>query len=235
MAEPVSGTAAMPPGSTAAMPPGSTAAQPLDIIARHRILPVVVIDDAAQAGALGAALIRGGLPVAEITLRTPGALQTVRELAQLPGITVGVGSVVRADQVAEAAGAGAAFVVTPGLSQAVLHECRTCGIPVVPGVATATEIIAALDQGVSAVKFFPAEQSGGADALRAFAGPFPGVRFVPTGGINPRNAPAYLALPSVLAVGGSWMVPRSAMAAGDFATITRLTSDAIAATGAETR
>lgn len=220
---------------TAALPPDSTAAGPLEIIGRHRILPVVVIDDPAQAGMLGSALIRGGLPVAEITMRTPGALRAVRELAQLPGMTVGVGSVVRADQVATAAGAGAAFVVTPGLSRAVLDECRTCGISVVPGVATATEIIAALDQGVSTVKFFPAEQAGGAAALGAFAGPFPGVRFVPTGGLNPRNAPAYLALPSVLAVGGSWMVPRSAIAANDFDTITRLTTDATAATGADTR
>jgi 2-dehydro-3-deoxyphosphogluconate aldolase/(4S)-4-hydroxy-2-oxoglutarate aldolase len=220
---------------TAALPPERTATGPLDHIARHRILPVVVIDDPARAAGLGSALTSGGLPMAEITLRTPGALRAVSELAKMPGMTVGAGSVVRADQVAEAADAGAAFIVTPGLSRAVLDECRTCGIPVVPGVATATEIIAALDQGVSTVKFFPAEQAGGVSTLRAFAGPFPGVRFVPTGGLNLANAPEYLALPSVLAVGGSWMVPRPALADRDFATITRLTSDALRATGAATR
>jgi 2-dehydro-3-deoxyphosphogluconate aldolase/(4S)-4-hydroxy-2-oxoglutarate aldolase len=215
--------------------PDCTAAGPLEIMARHRIVPVVVIDDPAQAGALGSALIRGGLPLAEITLRTPGALAAVEELAQVPGMTVGVGSVVRADQVAEAAGAGAAFIVTPGLSRDVLDECQGRGIPVIPGVATATEIIAALDRGVSTVKFFPAEQAGGAGALSAFAGPFPGVRFVPTGGLNPRNVAPYLALPSVLAVGGSWMVPRAVMAANDFDAITRLTNDATRVTGAATR
>jgi 2-dehydro-3-deoxyphosphogluconate aldolase/(4S)-4-hydroxy-2-oxoglutarate aldolase len=216
-----------------AEPVTGVASGPLAVLARLRILPVVVIDDPAQAGALGDALRRGGLPVAEITLRTPGALRAVKEIAQVPQMIVGAGSVMRPAQVAEAADAGASFIVTPGLSRAVLDECAACGIPVVPGVATATEIIAALDHDVPVVKFFPAEQAGGAAALSAFAGPFPGVRFVPTGGLSPGNAPAYLALPSVLAVGGSWMAPRSAIAAGDFATITRLTAEAVAAaTGA---
>jgi 2-dehydro-3-deoxyphosphogluconate aldolase/(4S)-4-hydroxy-2-oxoglutarate aldolase len=206
-----------------------SAAGPLDVIASLRVVPVVVIDDPGQARPLGQALQRGGLPVAEVTLRTPGALRAVSEMAGLPGMTVGVGSVVRAAQVTEAAAAGAAFVVSPGLSRGVLDECRACGLPVVPGVATATEILAALDQGVSTVKFFPAEQAGGVGALSAFAGPFPDVRFVPTGGLNPANAPAYLALPSVLAVGGSWMVPRKAIANDDFDSITRLTAEAAAA------
>lgn len=203
------------------------AAGPLDTLSRYRILPVVVIDDRRQAGPLGMALERGGLPIAEITLRTPDALQAIRELASAPGMTVGAGSVLRPAQVGEAADAGAAFVVTPGLSRAVVDECRACGIPVIPGVATPTEILTALDHGVSTVKFFPAEQVGGIPALSAFGGPFPDVRFVPTGGLNPRNAAAYLALPSVLAAGGSWMVPRSAIAGHDFDKISDLTAAAV--------
>jgi len=218
-----------------AEPVTGPASQPLEKLAQLRILPVVVIDDPARAGALGAALERGGLPIAEITLRTPGALRAVKELAQVPGITVGVGSVVRAAQVTEAAAAGATFVVTPGLSRSVIDECQTCGIPVVPGVATPTEILTAIDHGTTTVKFFPAEQAGGIGAISAFAGPFPGVRFVPTGGLNPGNFLAYLQLPSVLAAGGSWMVPRSAIASGDFERISALAAQARQAAGAVTR
>jgi 2-dehydro-3-deoxyphosphogluconate aldolase/(4S)-4-hydroxy-2-oxoglutarate aldolase len=204
-------------------------AGPLQTLARLRILPVVVIDDPGRAAALGLALEQGGLPVAEITLRTPDALQALRELARVPAMTVGVGSVVRPAQVGEAVNAGAAFVVTPGLSRAVIDECRACGISAVPGVTTPTEILAALDQGVSTLKFFPAEQAGGVHALSAFAGPFPDVRFVPTGGLHPGNVLSYLALPTVLAAGGSWMVPRSAIARQDFDTISDLAADARAA------
>ncbi len=209
-----------------AEPVTGPASRALERLAQLRILPVVVIDDPAHAGALGAALERGGLPIAEITLRTAGALRAVKELSQVPGITTGVGSVVRADQVSEAAEAGATFVVTPGLSRSVIDECARCGIPIVPGVATPTEILTAVDHGVSTVKFFPAEQAGGVDALRAFAGPFPDVRFVPTGGLNPGNFLAYLELPSVLAAGGSWMVPRSAIASQDFERISALAAQA---------
>lgn len=220
-----------------AEPVSGVASEPLAALARLQILPVIVIDDPGQAGALGDALLRGGLPMAEITLRTPGALRAVRELAQVPGMTVGAGSVLRPAQVTAAADAGAAFVVTPGLSRAVLDECRACAMPVVPGIATATEILAAAERGVTTVKFFPAEQAGGIGALRAFAGPFPDIRFVPTGGLGPGNFLAYLELPSVLAAGGSWMVPRAAIAARDFDTITRLTAEATAAamTGAVPR
>lgn len=212
----------------------AAASGPLETLSRLRILPVVVMDDPAHAGALGDALQRGGLPIAEITLRTPGALRAVKELARLPGMTVGVGSVVRPAQVTEAVGAGASFVVTPGLSRAVLDECAACGIPVVPGTATATEILAALDHGVSTVKFFPAEQAGGGAAISALAGPFPDVRFVPTGGLNPENFLAYLQLPSVLAAGGSWMVPRSAIAGRDFERISALAAQARQSAGAVT-
>jgi 2-dehydro-3-deoxyphosphogluconate aldolase / (4S)-4-hydroxy-2-oxoglutarate aldolase len=208
---------------------------PLERLAQLRILPVVVIDDPAHAGALGAALVRGGLPIAEITLRTPGALRAVKGLSQMPGMTVGVGSVVRAAQVTEAADAGADFVVTPGLSRPVIDECKQCGIPIVPGVATPTEILTALDHGVTTVKFFPAEQAGGIGAVSAFAGPFPGVRFVPTGGLNPGNFLTYLQLPSVIAAGGSWMVPRSAIASQDFERISALAAQACEAAGAVTR
>ena len=203
----------------------------LELLARLRVLPVVVIDDAGAADGLGDALVAGGLPLAEVTLRTPDALEAVEEMARRPGLAVGVGSVVRPAQVGRAAEAGATFIVTPGLSRAVVAEARACGLPVVPGIATPTELLAAMDDGVTTVKFFPAEQAGGVAALRAFAGPFPHARFVPTGGLNPGNFLAYLQLPSVLAVGGSWMVPRSAIASQDFERITALAAQARQAAG----
>ncbi|RSM74157.1 keto-deoxy-phosphogluconate aldolase [Actinoplanes sp. ATCC 53533] len=195
----------------------------------HALVPVVVLDDPAAAHPLGQALVDGGLPVAEVTLRTPEALKGIQELAGHGGLLVGAGTVLTVEQVDLAVAAGARFVVSPGLSRAVVERCRAVGVPVLPGAVTATEVQAALELGLEAVKFFPAGTSGGPAAVAALAAPFAGVRFVPTGGIDAGNAGDYLALPSVLAVGGSWMVPRAAIKAGDFARVRELTSQAVAA------
>ncbi|MEU8242523.1 bifunctional 4-hydroxy-2-oxoglutarate aldolase/2-dehydro-3-deoxy-phosphogluconate aldolase [Actinoplanes missouriensis] len=176
----------------------------------HAVVPVVVLDDPGRAAALGEALAGGGLPIAEVTLRTPGALAGIAAMAENPDLLVGAGTVLTAAQAEAAVEAGARFVVSPGLSRAVVERCRALGVPVLPGVATATEVLAAADLGLDAVKFFPAATSGGAPAVAALAAVFADMRFVPTGGITAANAGEYLALPSVLAVGGSWMVPRDA-------------------------
>jgi 2-dehydro-3-deoxyphosphogluconate aldolase/(4S)-4-hydroxy-2-oxoglutarate aldolase len=182
----------------------------------HPVIPVVVIDDPGRAADLAAALVDGDLPIAEVTLRTPGALASIATMARHPDLLVGAGTVLTPQQATAAAGAGARFAVCPGLSRPVVDRCRALGLPVLPGVATATEVLAALDDGLDAVKFFPAETSGGAPAVAALAAVFGGMRFVPTGGITAVNAVDYLRLPSVLAVGGSWMVPRALLRDGDF-------------------
>jgi 2-dehydro-3-deoxyphosphogluconate aldolase / (4S)-4-hydroxy-2-oxoglutarate aldolase len=199
----------------------------LDAVVARRIIPVVVIDKADDARPLAAALIDGGLPIAEVTLRTPAAARAIAIMAAVDGMVVGAGTVIRADQVDEAVAAGAEFIVTPGLSASVVARCVALGIPVVPGVSTATEIIAALDLGLNVLKFFPAEACGGIAALRALAAPFSDVRFIPTGGLNTGNAASYLALPAVAAIGGSWMVDPAHVASGDFAAVGRLAAEAL--------
>ena len=201
----------------------------LAAITDRRLLPVVVLHDAAAAAPLADALVAGGLPVAEVTFRTPAAEAALRALSARADLLVGAGTVVHPDQVDRAADAGARFVVSPGLSAAVVHRCQARGLSVLPGVATATELLAALDLGIDVVKFFPAETSGGLAAVQALAGPFPDVRFVPTGGIGAAQLGSYLAHPAVLAVGGSWMVAPPLIAERDFAEITRLTVTAVAA------
>ncbi|HSF27398.1 MAG TPA: bifunctional 4-hydroxy-2-oxoglutarate aldolase/2-dehydro-3-deoxy-phosphogluconate aldolase, partial [Actinomycetes bacterium] len=176
-------------------------------LGEHRVVPVVVIDDAARAGAVADALVAGGLPVAEVTFRTAAAAEALRTMATRDDLLVGAGTVITAEQIEQAVAAGARFIVSPGLSRAVVRRAAELDVPVFPGVATASEVMAALDEGVSTVKFLPAETSGGVAAVKALAGPFPQVRFVPTGGIKAANALDYLALPAVVAVGGSWMVP----------------------------
>lgn len=203
----------------------------LPFIPHHRLVPVVVIDDRSTADALGEALMAGGLPVAEVTLRTPDALAALEQLARYSSLTVGAGTVVTAAQVDQAVDAGATFIVSPGVSAAVIRRGRERGVAVVPGVATATEIMAALDEGVDVVKLFPAHVLGGIPALLALAAPFPQVRFIPTGGVDAGNVVDYLALPAVLAAGGSWMVPRAAVAAGDAAALTRSVAAAVALIG----
>jgi 2-dehydro-3-deoxyphosphogluconate aldolase/(4S)-4-hydroxy-2-oxoglutarate aldolase len=199
----------------------------LERIAELRIVPVAVVEDAARAAPLGAALVAGGLPCIEETFRTAAAEQAVREAARNPDLLVGAGTVVRPEQVDLALAAGARFVVTPGFSPAVVRACQDAGVPVVPGVSTATEIQLALDAGLEVVKFFPAETSGGVPALKALSAPYSMMRFIPTGGISAANLRDYLALPSVVAAGGSWMVAPALVAAGRYDEIRRLTADAV--------
>jgi 2-dehydro-3-deoxyphosphogluconate aldolase/(4S)-4-hydroxy-2-oxoglutarate aldolase len=194
-----------------------------------RLVPVVVLDDAADADALAGALVAGGLPVAEVTFRTAAAADSIRAMGARGDILVGAGTVLTAEQVDQAVAAGASFVVSPGLSRAVVERCAELGVLALPGAVTATEIQAALELGLSTVKFFPAGTSGGPAAIKALAGPFGDVQFVPTGGVGPANLADYLAIPAVAAVGGSWMVPRERVKAGDFAGIQQLTAEAVAA------
>lgn len=202
----------------------------LTALCAARLVPVVVLDDAADADSLAAALVAGGLPVAEVTFRTAAAQDSIRAMSARGDILVGAGTVLTAEQVDQAVAAGASYVVSPGLSRAVVERCREHGVLALPGAVTATEIQAALELGLTTVKFFPAETSGGAAAIAALAAPFGGVGFVPTGGIGPKNLHEYLAIGSVAAVGGSWMVPRDKVKAGDFAGIAQLTADAVALT-----
>jgi 2-dehydro-3-deoxyphosphogluconate aldolase/(4S)-4-hydroxy-2-oxoglutarate aldolase len=197
----------------------------------RRVIPVVVLDDAGAAPALADALAAGGLPVAEVTFRTAQAAEAIAALARDTGLLVGAGTVVRAELVDRAVDAGARFVVSPGFSRAVVERCLDLGVPVVPGAVTASEVMAALEYGLEFVKFFPAEAAGGVAALGALAAPFPGVRFVPTGGITAGNAKDYLEHPAVAAIGASWMVAPALLAAGDFTEVTRRTAAVVALAG----
>jgi 2-dehydro-3-deoxyphosphogluconate aldolase/(4S)-4-hydroxy-2-oxoglutarate aldolase len=200
----------------------------LSALRSARVIPVVVLDDALAADALAGALVAGGLPVAEVTFRTAAAQDSIRAMAARGDIVVGAGTVLTVAQVDQAVAAGAQYVVSPGLSRAVVERCQEHGVLALPGAVTATEIQAALELGLTTVKFFPAGTSGGPAAIKALAAPFGHVSFVPTGGVDPKNLAEYLSLTSVAAVGGSWMVPRDLIAAGDFAAIRALTSDAVA-------
>jgi 2-dehydro-3-deoxyphosphogluconate aldolase/(4S)-4-hydroxy-2-oxoglutarate aldolase len=193
------------------------------------IVPVVVLDDAADARPLAAALLAGGLPIAEVTFRTAAAAGAIAEMAADPRMLVGAGTVLTTDQVDQAVEAGARFIVSPGFSDAVVRHCLDQGIPVFPGVATAGEVQRAFEAGLRTVKFFPAEAAGGLAALKAIGAPYTMMRFIPTGGIGPDTAAEYLRHPAVVAVGGSWMVARSLVAAGSFDEITRLAAAAVSA------
>lgn len=197
-------------------------------LASHRLVPVVVLDDAGDAAGLAEALVAGGLPVAEVTFRTSAAAEAIAVMAKRGDVLVGAGTVLTVSQVDEAVEAGASYIVAPGLSKAVVRRCQKVGIPVLPGAVTATEITRALELGLSTVKFFPAETSGGAAAIKALSAPFGGVKFVPTGGIGPKNVGEYLALECVSAIGGSWMVPKDLVRAHKFDEISALTRDAVA-------
>ncbi|RAZ30250.1 bifunctional 4-hydroxy-2-oxoglutarate aldolase/2-dehydro-3-deoxy-phosphogluconate aldolase [Microbacterium sp. SMR1] len=200
----------------------------LDQIARHRLVPVVVADTADEGLFIAAALAEGGLPVAEITFRTPAAPAAIEAIAERGDVLVGAGTVVSPAQVDTAVAAGARFLVSPGFHPAVADRAADLGVPLIPGAVSASEIMGALAAGITTVKFFPAETSGGLPALRALAGPFGDLRFVPTGGIDATNLDAYLAHPQVTAVGGSWMLPRTAVRARDAAAIARTASEAVA-------
>ena len=193
----------------------------------QRVIPVAVIDDPATAAPLGHALAAAGARVVEVTLRTEAAERSIAVLAERGDLLVGAGTVVRPEQVDAAKRAGAQFVVSPGLDARVVKRCRDLGVPAVPGVATASEVMAALALDFSLLKLFPAEACGGIALVRALSGPFPGVRFIPTGGISAANAGEYLRLGSVAAIGGSWMVAPALLAAGDYDAIARLTAEAL--------
>ncbi|MTK02379.1 bifunctional 4-hydroxy-2-oxoglutarate aldolase/2-dehydro-3-deoxy-phosphogluconate aldolase [Micromonospora sp. CP22] len=196
-----------------------------------RVLPVVVLDDAQLAEPLADALVKGGATAIEVTLRTAAGLDAIAALAARDDLTVGAGTVLTVEQAEQAIGAGARFVVTPGFAPAVVRACREAGVPVVPGAATATEIQMALDAGLNVVKFFPAQQLGGAAMIKALAAPFRNVRFIPTGGITAEVIADYLALPAVLAVGASWMVAADLIAGEQWDEITSRTRAALAAAG----
>ncbi|MER6343799.1 bifunctional 4-hydroxy-2-oxoglutarate aldolase/2-dehydro-3-deoxy-phosphogluconate aldolase [Streptomyces sp. NPDC001595] len=191
------------------------------------VVPVVVVADPADAVPLARALVAGGLPAIEVTLRTPGALEAIRAIAaQVPDAVVGAGTVITPEQVGEAVAAGARFLVSPGWTEVLLTAMRESGVPFLPGVSTTSEVVALLERGVREMKFFPAEAAGGTAYLRSLSGPLPQARFCPTGGIGPDSAPGYLALPNVGCVGGSWMLPADAVAARDWARIEDLAREA---------
>jgi 2-dehydro-3-deoxyphosphogluconate aldolase/(4S)-4-hydroxy-2-oxoglutarate aldolase len=198
----------------------------LDRIAQLRLIPMIVIDKADHAGPLADALVAGGLPVVEITFRTPAAGESIRALADRGDILVGAGTVLSIDKADRAIDAGAQFIVSPGTNPKVVEHILHRGVSVTPGVVTPTDIELATSLGVNTVKFFPAEQMGGTATLKALAGPYPTVRFIPTGGITPELLPKYLELPSVIACGGSWMAPRELLVAGRFDAIQALVEQA---------
>lgn len=193
---------------------------------------MVAIEDADSAPALGRALAKGGLPCAEITFRTAAAAEAIREMArECPEVLVGAGTVLTAAQAETAVGNGARFIVTPGFDPVVVDWCLANEIAVTPGVMTPTEINMALNKGLSLLKFFPAEAAGGIKTLKAIGGPYGGVKFIPTGGINPANLPDYLSLPMVHACGGSWLVKKQLIADGEFDKITVLATEAVELAG----
>ncbi len=200
-----------------------------ELLGDIRIVPVITVSDETVAVGLAQALVAGGLPVLEITLRTPAGLPAIKRIAdEVEGAIVGAGTVTTPAQLLAARDAGARFTVSPGCTEALLDAAGWAGGAFLPGAATATEVIRLLEHEITLMKFFPAEASGGTAALRALAGPFPGVRFCPTGGIGAELAPRYLGLSNVACVGGSWMVPGEAIARRDWAAIRALAAEASA-------
>jgi 2-dehydro-3-deoxyphosphogluconate aldolase/(4S)-4-hydroxy-2-oxoglutarate aldolase len=196
-------------------------------LAAVRIVPVIVIKDLAHAVPLAKALVEGGLTVLEITLRSPVALDAIAKIAaEVPNALVGAGTVTNANQFADAANAGAKFVVSPGLTEEVVRASRDHLVPILPGIATASDIMRGLGLGLDFFKFFPAETSGGAPAIKALGGPFPQVKFCPTGGVSPKNLASYLSLPNVVCAGGSWMAPSDLSAEGAFTQAAQLSREA---------
>lgn len=199
----------------------------IETLKSHKIVPVVAIGDSTKAEGLASALVAGGLPIAEVTLRTPSSLDSLKIIGENPNIFLGAGSLRTPADLSKVVGAGAKFAVSAGFSPAIAAEAARLDVPYFPGVATPTEILAALDAGLTALKFFPAETLGGVAALKAMSAPFPGISFMPTGGINLSNAKSYLENSAVLAVGGSWMVPQKLIDEGNFTEIEKLTREAV--------
>lgn len=192
------------------------------------VIPVIILDDVQKARPLAEALVAGGLPVLEVTLRTPRALQVIEEMAKVPGAVVGSGTVRSPLQMGHSVDAGAKFMVSPGASPRLLEAADEVSIPLLPGIGTPTEAMTAHEHGYYFLKFFPAEALGGAAVLKAFASPLSDITFCPTGGIDAVKAKTYLALPNVICVGGSWVMPQDALEAGDWARIEGLAREAAA-------
>ncbi|MEU6442687.1 bifunctional 4-hydroxy-2-oxoglutarate aldolase/2-dehydro-3-deoxy-phosphogluconate aldolase [Streptomyces sp. NPDC047046] len=209
------------------VPAQATPEAPASVLDLAPVLPVVVIDDLADAVPLARALVAGGLPAIEVTLRTPVALEAMAAIAaEVPEAVVGAGTVISAAHVDAAVRAGARFLVSPGWTPALLAAMKSSGVPFLPGVSTTSEVVALLEAGVSEMKFFPAQAAGGAPYLKSLASPLPQARFCPTGGVSPQNAPDYLALPNVGCVGGSWMLPADAVRAKDWGRVEALAREA---------
>ncbi|GAA3856053.1 bifunctional 4-hydroxy-2-oxoglutarate aldolase/2-dehydro-3-deoxy-phosphogluconate aldolase [Streptomyces sp. NPDC003631] len=209
---------------TSPLPPSPSAVPVLDLAP---VVPVVVVADAADAVPLARALVAGGLPAIEVTLRTPAGLDAIRAIAaEVADAVVGAGTVITPAQVSDSVAAGARFLVSPGWTDSLLAAMQASGVPFLPGVSTTSEVVALLERGVREMKFFPAQAAGGTAYLKSLAGPLPQARFCPTGGIGPANAPEYLALPNVGCVGGTWMLPQDAIEAKDWARVERLAREA---------
>jgi len=195
-----------------------------EALLRHApVIPVLTVEGAGDAVPLATALVAGGLPLLEVTLRTEGALKAITAMAkQVPGAIVGAGTIRTADQAKAAVDAGATFLVSPGATPQVIAAVQKLGVPFLPGCATASEAMRLAEEGFRFLKFFPAEAAGGVNYLKSLAAPLADLRFCPTGGIDADKAKAYLALPNVVCVGGSWITPAAALKAGDWATVTRL-------------
>lgn len=193
------------------------------------VIPVVVIEDVETAVPMARALVAGGLPAIEVTLRTAGALEAIARIAaKVPDATVGAGTVRTAADIAAAVAAGATFLVSPGTTPALLEAMAGSGVPYLPGATTVSEVLALAERGLKELKFFPAEAAGGVPYLKSLAGPLPDVRFCPTGGVRPDTAASYLALPNVGCVGGTWLTPADALASGDWARVEKLAAEAAA-------
>jgi len=201
----------------------------MDICRLAPVIPVLVIEDATSATLLARALVAGGLRALEVTLRTPAALDAIRAMRDaVPDAVVGAGTILTADDVRAAQAAGARFGVSPGWTERLLDAAEDAGLPMLPGVATPSEAMTAAERGLEVLKFFPAEQNGGAPVLKAWAGPLPKIRFCPTGGVSLENARDYLSLPNVVCVGGSWVAPKDLVAAGDWVAVEELARTATA-------
>lgn len=212
------------------MTPNAATEKTLKICALAPVIPVLVIEEADKAANLARALIAGGLPALEVTLRTPEALDAIREMAEIPGGSVGAGTLLTPADVEAAKKAGATFGVSPGATPRVLEACEANELPLLPGAATATEAMALLERGYTVQKFFPAEASGGASVLKAIGAPMPQITFCPTGGISLKNASEYLKLHNVTCVGGSWVAPRHMVETENWAGITALAAEAVSLT-----
>jgi len=204
------------------MLPQTASAAAYDICKMAPIVPVLVVRDVLHARPLAEALVAGGLPALEVTLRTDAALEVIAEMAKVEGGVVGAGTLLTPDDVKAAVDAGAEFGVSPGATDALLRAAEDADLPLLPGAATASEAMRLLERGYDMLKFFPAEASGGAPALKSLASPLPQIRFCPTGGVSPANAESYLSLPNVVCAGGSWVAPDEMVRKGDWAGITEL-------------